>query len=424
MPKNFLDNGTVLTLGLVGAVAAIGVAAKRGVYGSRSTATSSVMERLMRQLNGHGSRFELEDDYLIVDDDANVSIVAVDSPLRPDAQGQYRPGVDEAVEPTMVEVAKRRLDLDGNLVSLKVLGQFSAHDAAGIVRAISSHHAGSMKGSRSRAGSSPKSHKTPAQLRREADGAMHQGEVEQCWYLHGRADRAEGLEMDRDQANDEQYGTDYRDGYHGRSSDSMPSGMNGSRSRASSSSGAALMRGMADERRKNPGFDAQVAAYNEEHASVKNPFEMEMEAATPTFMPAVQVATSQRKKPAMISDAIKRNARTRGSMSRDDFRTSHLRGDAKKLAEAIKTLVRDMNGSHPDGGGSTAFVSPAQRRRLGYDVSKNVVLVLGHDGGDLAPYLNPYYDHVEGYKAMRDLIRRMGYGIEMENSAITHLYKR
>ena len=343
MPKNFLDNGTILTLGLVGAVAAIGVAAKRGVYGSRSTATSSVMERLMRQLNGHGSRFELEDDYLIVDDDANVSIVAVDSPLRPDAQGQYRPGVDEAVEPTMVEVAKRRLDLDGNLVSLKVLGQFSAHDAAGIVRAISSHHAGSMKGSRSR---------------------------------------------------------------------------------ASSSSGAALMRGMADERRKNPGFDAQVAAYNEEHASVKNPFEMEMEAATPTFMPAVQVATSQRTKPAMISDAIKRNARTRGSMSRDDFRTSHLRGDAKKLAEAIKTLVRDMNGSHPDGGGSTAFVSPAQRRRLGYDVSKNVVLVLGHDGGDLAPYLNPYYDHVEGYKAMRDLIRRMGYGIEMENSAITHLYKR
>ena len=150
MSKNLLDNGTVLTLGLVGAVAAIGVAAKRGVYGSRSTATSSVMERLMRQLNGHGSRFEMEDDYLIVDDDANVSIVAVDSPLRPDAQGQYRPGVDEAVEPTMVEVAKRKLDRSGNLVGMKVLGQFSAHDAAGIARALSSHRAGSMKGSRSR----------------------------------------------------------------------------------------------------------------------------------------------------------------------------------------------------------------------------------------------------------------------------------
>jgi hypothetical protein len=150
MSKNLLDNGTVLTLGLVGAVAAIGVAAKRGVYGSRSTATSSVMERLMRQLNGHGSRFEMEDDYLIVDDDANVSIVAVDSPLRPDAQGQYRPGVDEAVEPTMVEVAKRKLDRSGNLVGMKVLGQFSAHDATGIARALSSHRAGSMKGSRSR----------------------------------------------------------------------------------------------------------------------------------------------------------------------------------------------------------------------------------------------------------------------------------
>lgn len=65
----------------------------------------------------------------------------------------------------------------------------------------------------------PRSRKTPAQLRREAAGAMHQGEVEKCWYLHGAADRAEGLRMDRDQADDEQYGTDYRNGYHGRSFD-------------------------------------------------------------------------------------------------------------------------------------------------------------------------------------------------------------
>jgi len=268
MSNKILDNGTVLTLGLVGAVAAIGVAAKRGVYGSRATATQSVMERLRSQLNGQGFSFELEDDYLIVDDGASVSIVAVDSPLRPDAQGQYRPGVDEAVEPTMVEVAKRKLDRSGNLVGMKVLGQFSAHDAAGIARVISSHHAGSMKGSRFR------------------------------------------------------------------------------------------------------------------------------------------------------------GSRARGSLSREDFRTSHLRGDAKKLAESIKKLVRDMNGEEPDGGGCPAFITPAQRRRMGWSPVKGTVMVLVFDGGDLAPYMNPNYGDKAKYNAMQDLIRRMGYWTEYETGVEASVYKR
>jgi len=37
MSKNLLDNGTVLTLGLVGAVAAIGAATNRGISGSRAS---------------------------------------------------------------------------------------------------------------------------------------------------------------------------------------------------------------------------------------------------------------------------------------------------------------------------------------------------------------------------------------------------
>jgi len=144
MSKNLLDNGTVLTLGLVGAVAAIGAAAKRGVYGSRATATQNVMERLRSQLNGQGFSFELEDDYLIVDDGASVSIVAVDSPLRPDAQGPYRPGVDDMVEPTMVEVAKRKLDRNGNLVSMRILGEFPVASVSEIAAAIR----GGARGSR------------------------------------------------------------------------------------------------------------------------------------------------------------------------------------------------------------------------------------------------------------------------------------
>jgi len=142
MSKNLLDNGTVLTLGLVGAVAAIGVAAKRGVYGSRATATQNVMERLRSQLNGQGFRFEMEDDYLIVDDGASVSIVAVDSPLRPDAQGP----VDDTAEPTMVEVAKRKLDRNGNLVAMKILGEFPVSSVSAMVAAMR----GGARGSRAK----------------------------------------------------------------------------------------------------------------------------------------------------------------------------------------------------------------------------------------------------------------------------------
>ena len=134
MASKILDNGTVLTIGLVGAVAAIGVAAKRGVYGSRSTATASVMEDILDHLNDAGFNFEMMDDHLLMDDSAKVSISA-DSPL------------DETQGPTMVEVARRIEDRNGNLVSLKVLGQFSTRDLAGITRAL---HRRDHRGSRAR----------------------------------------------------------------------------------------------------------------------------------------------------------------------------------------------------------------------------------------------------------------------------------
>jgi len=48
-----------------------------------------------------------------------------------------------------------------------------------------------------------------------------------------------------------------------------------------SPSDAALERAVEAERLKTPDFDAKVKAYNEAHAGVKTPFEMEMESAIP-----------------------------------------------------------------------------------------------------------------------------------------------
>ena len=113
-----------------------------------------------------------------------------------------------------------------------------------------------------------------------------------------------------------------------------------------------------------------------------------------------------------------------GSLSREDFRTSHLRGEAKKLAEAIKKLVRDMNGEEPDGGGCPAFITPAQSRRMGGSPVKGTVMVLVFDGGDLAPYMNPDYENKAKYNAMQNLIRRMGYWTEYESGVEASVYKR
>jgi len=53
-------------------------------------------------------------------------------------------------------------------------------------------------------------------IRHTAAHEIDAGNVELGWYMHGVADRAEGLEIDPHQAFDAEYGVHYRNGYHGR----------------------------------------------------------------------------------------------------------------------------------------------------------------------------------------------------------------
>lgn len=116
--KNAADNGTLITLGLVGVVAAAGAFVKRG-----SGNMHSVMEDLLDHLNDEGFNFEMMDDYLIVDEVGKISITA-ESPM------------DETEDPMLVEVAKRIEDRRGNLVDMKVLGEFAPNDFDGITRVV------------------------------------------------------------------------------------------------------------------------------------------------------------------------------------------------------------------------------------------------------------------------------------------------
>ena len=103
----------------------------------------------------------------------------------------------------------------------------------------------------------------------------------------------------------------------------------------------------------------------------------------------------------------------------EDFRTSHLRGPAKTIAEAITKLIRNDIKGEP-----TAFLTPTSRRSQGFYVPKEVVLVLLFDGGSLAPYMNPDYGYTKGFDAMQGLLYRMGYWTERENTVEAHVYKR
>ena len=108
----------------------------------------------------------------------------------------------------------------------------------------------------------------------------------------------------------------------------------------------------------------------------------------------------------------------------EDFRTSHLRGPAKTIAEAITKLIRNDIKGEPTGGGCQAFLTPTSRRSQGFYVPKEVVLVLLFDGGSLAPYMNPDYGYTKGFDAMQGLLYRMGYWTERENNVEAHVYKR
>ena len=84
-------------------------------------------------------------------------------------------------------------------------------------------------------------------------------------------------------------------------------------------------------------------------------------------------------------------------MATKDFNTEHLSGEAKTVANGIVEWMATRYGSAPDGGGCKAFYSAKEWKERGESYGTNALLVLVHDGGDLAPLCNWDY---ECYKQM------------------------
>lgn len=100
-------------------------------------------------------------------------------------------------------------------------------------------------------------------------------------------------------------------------------------------------------------------------------------------------------------------------MERDDFDTNVLpRWRGRELAEAIRAWVADRNGRAATGGGCRAFYSPEQwaKREESYGLSSLLILV--HDGGDLAPLCNSDYEAREEMKAFAKYLETLEVRVE------------
>lgn len=91
-----------------------------------------------------------------------------------------------------------------------------------------------------------------------------------------------------------------------------------------------------------------------------------------------------------------------------DFATDHLRPHERVIAEAVlKALPPDATG-----GGCQAFHSPDKWQQRGEQYGTRSLLVVVHDGGDLAPLCNPDYGAPLCIRALDEELRGMGLFLE------------
>ena len=104
------------------------------------------------------------------------------------------------------------------------------------------------------------------------------------------------------------------------------------------------------------------------------------------------------------------------------FDTEHLSGKAREIADSIVALLTERLEGPPDGGGCRAFYSTKEWKERGEEYGSTSVLVLVHDGGDLAMYCNWDYDCPTAVEALRVRLEKLGYYVEQCTSFYSAVY--
>lgn len=109
-------------------------------------------------------------------------------------------------------------------------------------------------------------------------------------------------------------------------------------------------------------------------------------------------------------------------MATNDFDTDHLSGKARTLARAIVDWLTARYGKAPEGGGCRAFYGAKAWKERREDYGTTGVLVLVHDGGDLAPYCSWDYCHYAALEDFREFLEGRGYYVEQCTSWYSAVY--
>lgn len=107
----------------------------------------------------------------------------------------------------------------------------------------------------------------------------------------------------------------------------------------------------------------------------------------------------------------------------DDFRTNHLTANQKNIADAILAVARRYN-PEADGGGCKAFYTPDEWKARKEKYGTDSVLIVVHDGGDLAHYFNYDYQAYKSIEAMDKALDSLGFYAEPCTTWYTAIYQR
>jgi hypothetical protein len=107
-------------------------------------------------------------------------------------------------------------------------------------------------------------------------------------------------------------------------------------------------------------------------------------------------------------------------MRSDDFKIDHLRPHEQLIAKAVlRVLPRDATG-----GGCQAFYSPDEwAKRSGEEYGRDSLLVLVHDGGDLAPHCNLDYCNYKAHEKLYKSLRKLGLFVEQCTGWYSAIYR-
>lgn len=110
-------------------------------------------------------------------------------------------------------------------------------------------------------------------------------------------------------------------------------------------------------------------------------------------------------------------------MIQNDLDVNHLNNSQKQLAQLIISTAKSLQQSEVYCGGCRAFYTPEEWIKRDELYGTNSMLIVCHDGGDMAKFFNYAYECVNYMEQMRLALKNNGYYAESCTCWYTAIFK-